>query len=135
MSERPVIFDGKMNSHENYGKLDVAVRIEISADSRVIMYFTDAEGMTREAAVEINGENNGQLMFLAYAPYDSKAEEVAYPDDPLFIAKVGDDRGYAYDNYTGQDGRCGATYAMVSQEGIEMTDTMEFSEPSSGPKY
>lgn len=134
MSDRPVIFNGKMNSHENYGKLDVDVRIEISADSRVIMYFTDANGITREAAVEINGDNNEQLMFLAYAPYDSKTEEVALPDDPLFIAKVGNDRGYAYDNYTGQDGRCGATYAMVSEEGIQLTDTMEFPEPVAGLK-
>lgn len=134
MSDRKTVYNGKMNSHENYGKLDLDVKIEVLGDSRVVVYVSDENGITREATIEINGENNEALLFMHHGPYDKNNEEATYNDEPSFIAKVGHDRAYAYNNYTGQGNRVGGSFAKISDEGIEMTETMDFPTEQSNPR-
>lgn len=132
--DRQIVHTGKMNSHENYGKLDVDVRVEILGDSRVVIFFTEADGTTREVTAELNGESNEQILLMTHGPYDANNAEETYNDEPSFIAKVGHDRAYAYNNYTGQGGRVGTAFVKISDEGIELTNNMEFPEPSVGLK-
>jgi len=134
MVDKQIVHTGKMNSWENHGKLDVDVRVEILGDSRVVIYFTEADGTTREVTAELNGDSNEHILLMTHGPYDINNEEATYNDEPSFVAKVGHDRAYAYNNNTGQAGRVGSAFVMISDKGIELTDTMEFPEPSAGPK-
>lgn len=123
-----------MNSVDNHGRRDLNVKVEIGSDSRLIMYITNSDGITREATIEINGDNSDQILFMNHGPYDINDTEGTYNDEPTFVAKVGTDRGYVYNNYTGTGGRLGTEFAMVSDAGIELTNTMEFPEPTAGFK-
>jgi hypothetical protein len=134
MTDKQVVHTGKMNSHENHGKLDVDVRIEVLGGSRVVIYFTEEDGTTREVTAELDGDNNERITLMAHGPYDSNNAEETYNDEPSFVAKVGHDRAYAYNNYTGTGGRLGTEFVKISDEGIELTNHMEFPEPSVGPK-
>jgi hypothetical protein len=129
MSEN-VIFNGKMNSHDNHGKLDMDVKIVLLGNCRIVAYISDEHGNTREAAIEIDGENSDRLILMTHGPYNPNDLENTYSEDPTFIAKVGSDRAYAYNNTTGQTGTVGSAYVKVSEQGLEFTDTMEFPEPS-----
>lgn len=135
MADKQIVHTGKMNSHENHGKLDVDVRVEILGNSRVVIFFTEEDGTTREVTAELNGDNNEQILLMTHGPYNVNNEEETYNDEPSFIAKVGHDRAYAYNNQTGQGGRLGTEFVKISDEGIELTNTMEFPEPSVGPKF
>lgn len=135
MPDRQIVHTGKMNSHDNHGKLDVDVRIEVLGGSRVVIYLTEQDGTTREVTTELDGDNNERILLMTHGPYDINNAEATYNDEPSFIAKVGHDRAYAYNNYTGQAGRLGTEFVKISDEGIEMTNTMEFPEQSVGPKF
>lgn len=129
MSEK-VIFNGKMNSHDNHGKLDMDVKIVLLGNCRIVAYISDEHGKTREAAIEIDGENSDRLLLMTHGPYDPNDLENTYSEEPSFIAKVGSDRAYAYNNNTGQPGSVGSAYVKISEDGMEFTDRMDFPEPS-----
>jgi hypothetical protein len=134
MSDKQIIHTGQMNSWENPGKLDIGVRVEILGNSRVVMYFTDENDMVREATVELDGENAERLILMVHGPYNANNPEMGpgNPDEPLFIAKAGSDRAFVYTNNSRNDGR--PDFAMVSETGVELANTMEFPETVIAPK-
>lgn len=135
MSDGKTIYQGKFNSSENYltpnlNPIDLSIEMQ---ETRLVVYLTDQDGSRREVTIETSGENNEQIQLMVHGPYNAAAPDGA-DDEPRFLAKVGADRSYAYDNYSGSGGRVGKAYAKISDDGIELTDTMEFPNEAVGPK-